>query len=616
MPNQKLFKEAIYQPKFSPEKYFSTLANPVSIILPHTAQTLHNTTDILAASGLRHELAHVPPNTAQINFTNLGSFSASPQGSKVLNLPDLKESNETIPDDFSWSHLHIKNPKVKKLYPILTKVQNQYQCGCCWAMAFSTSLSDNFIIQGVVDYNPEISTTYAMTQVIEGAKSAQTYNLLTTTGDACSGGNSAELAEFIINYPVADQRCIDYSWCQKNITCTASQSNDAEDLNNLLPNYGCYTSGGDDGHLGYLIDKAWHVSIDDYANAKSGDPQAAFELAMKRRILDNGPLIAGFLVFSNFTSGKFTSTTDLHGIYFEQAIYDGTGTNNVQWNQTIGPPQDYMGAHAVSVVGWGVEKNITYCNASTGQLETGDVDYWLVRNTWGESWGSMAGYFKIAKYPINQYSQFDKLIDMPGTDEALGGFITMDVSKKGIEKLVPTPSDGSLRTSSNENNSVPTVGLPTQSRLIRKQSFYRLDNDQIAKLNSLKKHHKEEKPKKLKHHHHSTHVQPHDRSKHKPGKSPYKPDDADEPKKVNHSDSTHDESDDISKDKSGKSPYKPDGDILPSSEPTSTPVNNNDSNKNSSELESLSRTNFIIVIGIALFLCVIGCCFLLYLYSK
>jgi cathepsin B len=37
------------------------------------------------------------------------------------------------------------------------------------------------------------------------------------------------------------------------------------------------------------------------------------------------------------------------------------------------------GGHAVKILGWGNEDNL---------------DYWLVANSWGTSWGE-AGYFKI-----------------------------------------------------------------------------------------------------------------------------------------------------------------------------------------------------------------------------
>ena len=60
--------------------------------------------------------------------------------------------------------------------------------------------------------------------------------------------------------------------------------------------------------------------------------------------------------------------------------------------------------HAVSIVGFGIAKNIQYDNNKFG-----DVPYWHCRNSWGTKWGDK-GFFKIAMYPFNKKSQFDKQV--------------------------------------------------------------------------------------------------------------------------------------------------------------------------------------------------------------
>ena len=45
--------------------------------------------------------------------------------------------------------------------------------------------------------------------------------------------------------------------------------------------------------------------------------------------------------------------------------------------------KNYIGAHAVKIVGWGVDKNTT-------------VPYWLVQNSWNSEWGE-GGYFRIER---------------------------------------------------------------------------------------------------------------------------------------------------------------------------------------------------------------------------
>jgi hypothetical protein len=83
---------------------------------------------------------------------------------------------------------------------------------------------------------------------------------------------------------------------------------------------------------------------------------------------------------------------------------------------------NFMGGHAVVIIGWGIEKGMTV--PFTNRVV--DVPYWYCRNSWGEKWGSDGGYFKIAMYPFNKSSQFDKLVSFQlpsGGTSSVGGFI-------------------------------------------------------------------------------------------------------------------------------------------------------------------------------------------------
>jgi cathepsin B len=76
---------------------------------------------------------------------------------------------------------------------------------------------------------------------------------------------------------------------------------------------------------------------------------------MQKEIMTNGPIQVAFLVYESFMSYK-------SGVYWKS------------WYE-FKP----LGGHAVKIIGWGTEN--------------GDP-YWLVANSWGESWG-LDGFFKI-----------------------------------------------------------------------------------------------------------------------------------------------------------------------------------------------------------------------------
>jgi hypothetical protein len=82
------------------------------------------------------------------------------------------------------------------------------------------------------------------------------------------------------------------------------------------------------------------------------------------------------------------------------------------------------GLHAVSIVGWGIAKNVQYDNDKYG-----DVPYWHCRNSWGSNWGYEGGYFKIAMYPFNKIAQFDKQV-MTNVGGPVGSMILVRATER------------------------------------------------------------------------------------------------------------------------------------------------------------------------------------------
>ena len=76
---------------------------------------------------------------------------------------------------------------------------------------------------------------------------------------------------------------------------------------------------------------------------------------MMQVIFENGSVEGAFTVYEDFAD-------------YESGIYQHvTGS--------------MLGGHAIKIIGWGVENN---------------VKYWLIANSWGDSWGEK-GYFRMLK---------------------------------------------------------------------------------------------------------------------------------------------------------------------------------------------------------------------------
>jgi hypothetical protein len=461
----------------------------------------------------------MPPNNANLNFSVLSlKVKASVDGTLLSDLPPVdKRKIRSLLPNFKWSNTDLpKDRKLRTIAQKITPVQNQNLCGCCWAMAFATALSDNYVVQGVTKYNPNLSTTYILTETLKassGLSQAETDQWLGSVGNGCNGGNPAKLSEFIKNFQVASNNCVDFSWCAEDDDCNGTNNpTNISDLNTILPENGCFVENKK--RLGYQLERAWQQDVSDYEQFEEDgklvklDQDKALEelgVSMKLRILDYGPLIGGFLVFTNLQSGDFAKCEATKGIYCERGMYNPDGT--VTWvaqdweTRSQGSALDrglcdsatepcLSGGHAVVIVGWGIEKDVSVVTADnpTTVPEVMDVEYWWVRNSWSENWADQ-GYFKMARYPINFYSQFDFAIPTGTDGEKLGGLITFNVNSENIGLLKPQPSAVNLQTmkpsltsSDGDSKEIPALGIPPKT--LQSNAYYSATNTETENVDT------------------------------------------------------------------------------------------------------------------------------------
>lgn len=361
----------------------------------------------------------IPPLNTNINYSMLPTV-------EVTHQKGLADMSVGLPITFNWRN-GTKNEKTGKfnnkvlknnvnILALISTPGNQMLCGSCWAIATAGIISDNFVVSGQVDWKPDLSTSYS---------------LMCYPQNQCKGGNPATLMNDISNGGIVSKHCLDYSWCSENPKCNGSalkhfkQSNPDgniphTDLNSFLPmnKCGCYNDGK---FLEYKIQKIRRSSL------KLGKIDL-FRRSIKSNLIHQGPVLGSFLVFENFMKGAFSKGKTNKGIYFENATY----------NDDIVTPKildinTYKGSHAIAIIGYGIENDVTIPGGKTGKVQ---VPYWYCRNSWGTKWGD-GGYFKMAMYPFNKLSQFGKIVEIKSLDgrTVQGGGIVL-LSTNSHPKLV------------------------------------------------------------------------------------------------------------------------------------------------------------------------------------
>lgn len=355
----------------------------------------------------------IPPINTNIDFSMIPMFQISAhEGLSAL-------AEQPLETTFNWRDgpyderrgRYNPSDKLRNKMALVATPGNQMLCGSCWAISTAGIVGDSFVISDVVDWKPDLSTTYSLACYPQ---------------QQCRGGNPAKLLVDISRGGIVSNHCIDYSWCAKNQLCNGdalkhfkeNQHKQSEnELNALIPNCGCLEKGE---FYKFMVDsdpgpQQLSIGINDMNPEK-------LKATIKAHIRHRGPVLGAFIVFKNLMKGYFTRGKPNKGLYLENALYspDGTVTYQELDHKT------YVGSHAVAIIGWGVEKNVQ----TDGSTKKQDVPYWFVRNSWTSKWGDK-GYFKMPMYPYNKYSQFDKLVTLatPMGNVGAGGMVIFKTSK-------------------------------------------------------------------------------------------------------------------------------------------------------------------------------------------
>jgi C1A family cysteine protease len=231
-----------------------------------------------------------------ISKLNESSSTSSIFSETSSSLFSSSETTSVLPAFFDWRNYSNLN--------YLTSVKNQGGCGSCWAFAAVGALEGEI---NAYYNNPALALDLSEQDLVSCGNSG-----------SCAGGESGSALGYIRDTGIVKESCFDYDGI--DTLCSSKCSNWQDDL----------------------------VKISNYGNVELGDTEA-----IKRAIIEKGPLATGMAVYDDFFS--YSS-----GIY--QHIYG-----------------DLAGYHAIVMVGYGTYDGKTY---------------WICKNSWSQSWGE-GGYFKI-----------------------------------------------------------------------------------------------------------------------------------------------------------------------------------------------------------------------------
>ncbi|KAJ1364387.1 hypothetical protein KIN20_024476 [Parelaphostrongylus tenuis] len=261
-------------------------------------------------------------------------------GSRHVALPEKYRVNEKRHDDIDDSTIP-KSFDAREHWPecpSLYSIRDQSSCGSCWAVAAAEAMTDRICIESKGNTRATISADDLL-------------SCCTDCGDGCDGGFPPEAWLYWTKVGIvtggnytSKSGCKPYPYppCEHHIPPKHYKQCPKE----LYETNACEHSCQHEYDRSYKKDK--HYGASSYAVA----PHVP---SIQKEIMRHGPVEVSFEVYADFE-------------HYSSGIYKYTAG-------------DYLGGHAVKMLGWGTENG---------------VDYWICANSWNEDWGEN-GFFRIRR---------------------------------------------------------------------------------------------------------------------------------------------------------------------------------------------------------------------------
>jgi hypothetical protein len=310
-----------------------------------------------------HNLATrgIPPNRA--NAKIVAPLSTQKHLRDTLSVLKLSSAAD-LPKSFDWrDHYNIG------------AVDNQANCGNCWAMSSTSVLTDRFLIQKELS---NIKLDPLITTVCDTDESA-----------GCGGGQPSSAGHFFETQGASEASSTCIAWdsaCSRSNNCAIGLQG-----NPNLPSCGSLKCA-----MNFRAKKGSTHSL-----AIPGDANGTLA-HIKADIKANGPVVGCFFVPEDFAYGtgmsdakyrwNATNGIFINGAYVaDEHLFMPPGSSPGQSADIINEGGGNA-AHAVEIIGWGV--------GNAGK-KYGNVPYWIIKNSWTSGWNDK-GYWKHAMYPLNK----------------------------------------------------------------------------------------------------------------------------------------------------------------------------------------------------------------------